>query len=116
MRLDLYADAAGVPTTRLIQTNEVSIAQSAAAAWVQFTCTNTFLSAGTYWMGTQTDATAGQIIRGDTGTVEFKTSITYPTGGDPWGASSLIGPFNNTDLSVYAEYTPYSATVAWLTA
>jgi hypothetical protein len=86
-----------------MESSQKSIAAGTAAAWLQFTGTNTILTAGTYWIAVQSGAPA-QIVRASQAAPAnwYANSDVYSDGAtDPFGTGNTGG----VTLSLYATYT-----------
>ena len=106
MRGVIYSDKAGPAPDALVgRSDEVTVADSKAAGWVDLTfATPVSLAAGYYWLGLHLDGPAAglRFYRDDTGGSSWYRNDTYSDGTlDP------IGSVNSSTrvFSIYATYT-----------
>ena len=103
IRMSLYADNAGVPGAKVVDSTAKTINAGAAAGWQKFTVSNVPLNAGTYWISVHT-GTPGEIIRlgREAPANWYGANDLYSDGAaNPYGA----GFTSTTTISVYATYT-----------
>lgn len=111
-RMAIYADSSGTPGALVAQTNQVQLAASASAAWVDFTFASSFsLSAGTYWLTFGADSD-GPRVAYDWVEGAWRGRYapdTYSDGfSDPYGTSYDNGSLRD---SMYVTYTTAAASI-----
>jgi hypothetical protein len=112
MRGVIYADSAGAPGAKLVQSIEVNVpggsAQASNRRWVDFDCSSPVVNLlpGTYWIGLIAGASddSSKLGYDSSGDRDFNTDTYSDGASDPFGS-----PTHDTKtVAAYATYTPYA--------